>query len=119
MVSWSRACLRMSRSVAAGYCLSLNSGSVENRWRGSVGLPYPTEMKFTFQFFWEKPPHGDLEPFLLPLTLKFPSIEAARAAIDEVVKHPDVPLHSMTITSDSGISGRWFQMDGVWRRKDG
>ena len=52
-----------------------------------------------------------------PVTLTFKSIEEARAALDKVVKHPDVPVHSVTITSGSGVSERWFKLD-VWRRKD-
>jgi hypothetical protein len=75
-------------------------------------------MEFTFQMFWERPPHGTLEPFLRPLTLTFKSIEEARATLDKVVKHPDVPVHSVTITTGSGVSERWFKLDGVWRRKD-
>jgi hypothetical protein len=75
-------------------------------------------MKFTFQMFWQNPSNG-LEPFLLPLTLDFPSVETARQAFDKIVRHPNVPVHSITLASeDRTVSERWFQIDGQWRRKD-
>jgi hypothetical protein len=59
-----------------------------------------------------------VEPFLLPLTLDFPSIVEARKAIIKVAEHKDVPAHSVTIRSEDGtVFERWFQIDGVWRRR--
>jgi hypothetical protein len=75
-------------------------------------------MKFTIQMFWESPANG-LEPFLLPLSLDFSSVEEARSAFDKVACHPNVPVHSLTLKSENGsISERWFQIDGQWRRKE-
>jgi hypothetical protein len=62
---------------------------------------------------------GEIEPFLLPLTLKFGSAEEARRLFGQLINQPKIPVHSLTLSSEDGtISERWFQMDGVWRRKD-
>jgi hypothetical protein len=74
-------------------------------------------MKFIFKTFWEHPTKG-LEPLLLPLTLDFPSLERARSSFDKVVRHPNIPVHSVTLESEDGsVSERWFQIDGKWMRK--
>ena len=78
-------------------------------------------MKLTFQFFWEgePAPAPAVAPFLKPLTLDWPSIDAAREAAVKLANHENVPAHSFTIKSEDGaISERWFNIDGVWRRKD-
>jgi hypothetical protein len=77
-------------------------------------------MKFTYQIYWERlGKAGAVEPFLLPLTLQFPSVAEARAVLEKIVAIEKVPAHSVTLTSeDGGISERWFQIDGSWRRKD-
>ena len=77
-------------------------------------------MKFTYQIYWERPGKaGAVEPFLLPLTLQFPSVAEARAMLEKIVAIEKVPAHSVILTSEDGaISERWFQIDGSWRRKD-
>jgi hypothetical protein len=77
-------------------------------------------MKFTYQIYWERlGKAGAVEPFLLPLTLQFPSVAEARAVIEKIVAIEKVPVHSVTLTSEDGaISERWFHIDGSWRRKD-
>ena len=77
-------------------------------------------MKFTYQIYWERlGKAGAVEPFLLPLTLQFPSVAEARAVLEKIVAIEKVPVHSVTLTSeDDAISERWFQIDGLWRRKD-
>ena len=75
-------------------------------------------MKFTLQMFWANS-LGEIEPFLRPLTLSFPSAEEARRVFSQVTRHPKIPVHSLTLVSEDGsTSERWFQLDGVWRRKD-
>jgi hypothetical protein len=79
---------------------------------------YIVEMIFTLQMFWTNL-HGEIEPFLAPLTLNFASAEEARRIFGQVTHHPNIPLHSLTLVSEDGtISERWFQIDGAWRRKD-
>lgn len=74
-------------------------------------------MEFTLQMFWEPEP-GKIEPFLLPLTLKFSSAQAARDAFGKVASHPKIPVHSLTLISADGlVSERWFKIDGEWRQK--
>jgi hypothetical protein len=74
-------------------------------------------MKFTIQMFWSNT-KGEIEPFLLPLTLNFNSAEDARQLFGQVIKQPKIPVHSLILSSEDGtISERWFQIDGVWRRK--
>ncbi len=75
-------------------------------------------MNFTLQMFWERAP-GEIEPFLKPLTLNFPTATEARGVFGQVTNHPKIPVHSLTLVSEDGtISERWFQIDGAWRRKD-
>ena len=75
-------------------------------------------MNFTIQMFWTNT-NGEIEPFLLPLTLQFDSAEAARLLFGQVLNQPKIPVHSLTFSSEDGTtSERWFQIDGVWRRKD-
>ena len=81
-------------------------------------MGYRQHMKFTQQIFWENP-EGQIEPFLKPLSLEFPSADAARGIFKHVLNHPKIPAHSLTLVSeDCDVSERWFQIDGVWRRKD-
>jgi hypothetical protein len=76
-------------------------------------------MNFTFQFFKEESDHR-VEPFLLPLTLGFPTVQMAREVIENnIAKNGKGLAHSMTLKSQDGkISERWFQMNGAWRRKE-
>jgi hypothetical protein len=75
-------------------------------------------MKFTIQMFWTNL-HGEIEPLFTPLTLNFVSAEEAGRIFGQVTDQPNIPVHSLTLVSeDSTISERWFQIDGVWRRKD-
>jgi hypothetical protein len=56
-------------------------------------------------------PKGEIEPFLMPLVLDLPSSGRAREIFGQVVRHPNVPVHSVALTSeDAGISERWFQI---------
>jgi hypothetical protein len=76
------------------------------------------KMKVTLQMFWTNP-HEGIEPLLKPLTLDFASAEEARRIFGQMTKHPNIPVHSLTLVSEDGtISERWFQIDGAWRRKD-
>jgi hypothetical protein len=79
---------------------------------------YRRHMKFTLQMFWANP-KGDLEPFLNPLSLEFPSADAARRVFSQILNHPKIPVHSLTLVSEDGTtSERWFQIDGEWRQKN-
>jgi hypothetical protein len=74
-------------------------------------------MKFTLQMFWER--KGEIEPMTKPLTLNFESADEVRGVFSQILGNPKVPLHSVTLASEDGnVSERWFQIDGVWRRKD-
>jgi hypothetical protein len=47
------------------------------------------------------------------------TVAEARAVLEKIVAIEKVPAHSVTLTSEDGaISERWFQIDGLWRRKD-
>lgn len=79
---------------------------------------YRQQMKFTFQMFWANQ-KGHIEPFLQPLSLEFPSADAARRVFTQILNHPKIPAHSLTLVSEDGTtSERWFQIDGEWKRKD-
>jgi len=79
---------------------------------------YSNGMKFTLEMFWTNP-SGEIEPLLKPLTLDFKTVDDARQVFSAVTNHPKIPAHSITLVSeDRSISERWFQIDGIWRRKD-
>ena len=75
-------------------------------------------MKYTMQMFWEGEMGAPVAPFLLPLTLVFPSIDGMREVVKKLSEHAEIPVHSFTITSEGGDSERWFFVGGEWRRKD-
>jgi hypothetical protein len=82
-------------------------------------MVYRQRMKFTLQMFWANATKGDIEPFLPPLSLEFPSTDDARRVFTQILGHPKIPVHSLTLVSEDGTtSERWFQIDGEWRRKD-
>jgi len=81
-------------------------------------MGYDQRMKFTVQMFWAKE-KGELEPFLTPLSLEFPSADEARRVLAQILNRPKIPVHSLKLVSEDGTtSERWFQIDGEWRRKD-
>lgn len=74
-------------------------------------------MKYTLQMYWAHP-KGEIEPFLKPLSLDFPSADAARGVFSQILDNPKIPVHSLTLESEDGqLSERWFHICGEWRRK--
>jgi hypothetical protein len=81
-------------------------------------MVYRQHMKYTLQMYWANP-KGEIEPFLKPLSLEFESANAARGVFEQILDHPKIPIHSLTLVSEDGkLSERWFQIDGEWRQKN-
>lgn len=74
-------------------------------------------MKYTMQAYWERA--GTVEPLWQALTLVFDTIDGMRDIVKTLAEHAEIPIHSVTITSEDSRVERWFKLDGQWRRKDG